>query len=123
MEPRRKFDSVMKTLSASILLAALLISSALLYVSGAFDTFVRVPEWKQKVLARLTDPESARFRDIATNSMDWTCGSVSAKNSMGGYARWTKFMVLPPSTLKNFERPDWEVTFEYDYAAVVDLCR
>ena len=116
MEPRRKFDSVMKTLSASILLAALLISSALLYVSGAFDSFVRVPEWKQKVLAR-------RFRDIATNSMDWTCGSVSAKNSMGGYAQWTKFMVLPPSTLKNFERPDWEVTFEYDYAAVVDLCR
>ena len=85
--------------------------------------FSKTPEWKQHLLDSLNDPESAKFKNVVTNKItNWTCGSVNSQNLLGGYAGWTKFTVTPPSTLEGFDRPNWEVVFENDYAAVVDIC-
>ncbi len=113
----------MKILSISIFVSALLITGAVLYSSGAFKVFSTTPEWKQHLLMRLSDPESAKFRNVVTNEItNWTCGSVNARNLMGGYTGWTKFAIMPPSAFEEFERPNWKVIFENDYAAVVDIC-
>ena len=101
----------------------MLIVGAILYASGAFKVFSKTPEWKQHVLMRLNDPESAKFQNVVTNEItNWTCGSVNARNLMGGFTGWAKFAIKPPSALEGFERPNWEVIFENDYAAVVDIC-
>jgi hypothetical protein len=43
---------------------------------------------------RLKDPESARFRAVFTSpKMLAVCGEVNAKNSMGGYVGFRRFIV------------------------------
>lgn len=43
---------------------------------------------------RLKDPESARFRSVFTSpKMLAVCGEVNAKNSMGGYVGFRRFIV------------------------------
>ena len=46
-----------------------------------------------KVRMTLTDPESAQFRNFRTNaSTGVSCGEVNAKNKLGGYVGFKKFL-------------------------------
>jgi hypothetical protein len=47
------------------------------------------------VVARLKDPESARFGRLTVNSSGVVCGSVNARNSMGGYTGEMAFWYVP----------------------------
>lgn len=45
------------------------------------------------VKAELRDPASARFRNVRTMASGITCGEVNAKNAVGGYSGFQKFIV------------------------------
>ncbi len=51
---------------------------------------------KEAVLQKLKDPDSAKFRDVYFHrgklGMPVACGQVNAKNSMGGYAGFQRFV-------------------------------
>lgn len=51
---------------------------------------------ESQVLARLTDPDSAQFRNVHKASFlhynDSLCGEVNAKNSFGGYTGFRRFI-------------------------------
>lgn len=55
-----------------------------------------VNELRKPVLAKLNDPDSAKFRGESLHG-DWTvkgsilCGEVNAKNRMGGYVGYAPF--------------------------------
>jgi hypothetical protein len=56
-----------------------------------------IPQMREIVLAGLTDPDSAKFRN---ESIKWKnlrpvalCGEVNTKNRMGGYVGYKKFAV------------------------------
>ena len=63
---------------------------------------------QSEVRARLSDPESARFRDVSFNRAKRAgCGWVNAKNRMGGYVGNTHFIIFPDGDLR-FEPADTE---------------
>jgi hypothetical protein len=48
----------------------------------------------------LTDPESAKFRNINKGSdPGLVCGEVNSKNRLGGYVGFTKFLVAADGTV------------------------
>jgi hypothetical protein len=50
---------------------------------------------KDVVKTRLNDPDSALFRDVKQSARDkevW-CGELNAKNRMGGYVGYTRYVV------------------------------
>lgn len=54
----------------------------------------RIAAAKQLVTDSLKDPESARFREIfVARDGETVCGAVNAKNSMGGYVGFRRFMI------------------------------
>lgn len=60
---------------------------------------------KQRVLNVLNDPDSAKFGDVVYfKKTDAGCGAVNAKNRMGGYTGFTRFVAFP----------DGDVRFEPD---------
>ena len=62
---------------------------------------------EDQVKAHLKDPDSAKFRDVRLFShLGAICGSVNARNSMGGYVGFTKFVLLKRGEI--FFEPDRE---------------
>ena len=58
------------------------------------------PEWQQRLLSNLNDPESAQIRDIKISKVTgWICGQINSKNKMGGYVGFKAFMVRPPNEM------------------------
>jgi hypothetical protein len=55
------------------------------------DAFT-VHNGRKAVLARLTDPESAQFRQMRAGD-DMMCGEVNARNRLGGYGGFEPFVV------------------------------
>jgi hypothetical protein len=54
----------------------------------------RLDAARQQVLDSLNDPESARFKPLYVGADGETvCGAVNAKNRMGGYAGFKRFML------------------------------
>ncbi len=53
-----------------------------------------IAQGKIAVLDLLKDPISAQFRNLLTYRDKYFCGEVNAKNSMGGYSGFTRFMYL-----------------------------
>lgn len=49
-------------------------------------------EAKKAVQDKLTDPQSAQFREVMTFRGDTVCGEVNAKNQFGGYAGYRLFV-------------------------------
>jgi hypothetical protein len=50
---------------------------------------------KQRVLSALVDPDSAKFGEIRYSpKTDGGCGSVNARNRMGGYMGFTEFVAM-----------------------------
>ncbi|MBD9368833.1 hypothetical protein [Xanthomonas sp. XNM01] len=50
-------------------------------------------EAKEKVRQALKDPASAQWRNVNVIYSNVVCGEVNAKNSMGGYAGFQRFLV------------------------------
>jgi hypothetical protein len=48
---------------------------------------------RQRVREALRDPSSAQFRNIHPGQGGYTCGEVNAKNALGGYTGFAKFVV------------------------------
>ena len=80
------------------ILAALAIVGVI--IAGAFAWRAHiVNELRKPVLERLSDPDSAKFRNewLASGWTAWRtetsilCGEVNAKNRMGGYVGYVKF--------------------------------
>lgn len=51
-------------------------------------------EGKRTVLNALKDPDSARFKNLKTSRDLYFCGEVNAKNSLGGYTGFSRFIVM-----------------------------
>ena len=69
----------------------------------------------------LVDPESARYRDVYLVSMPGTegvlfCGSVNAKNGLGGYTGYRRFIAVPGAQA-------WTEDTEGFAATWNDVCR
>lgn len=65
----------------ALIAMAITLSSALL-LAGCSDPAER--GMKQAMDSRLLDPASAQYKDVAGYSSGYVCGSVNAKNRMGG---------------------------------------
>lgn len=66
---------------------------------------------KREVEKNLKDPASAQYRNMKKSAIGAICGEVNAKNSMGGYSGFGKFMYFP-SQEKIVMSPD-EDSFSY----------
>jgi hypothetical protein len=80
---------VWKTALALIALAIPCAAIAETPITDAERAAIRVEVRKQ-----LKDPDSARFRWLPSKAGDDYCGFVNARNSYGGYAGHTPFMVM-----------------------------
>lgn len=76
---------------------------------------------RRELESLLVDPESARYRDVYLVSMPGTggvlfCGHVNAKNGMGGYTGYRKFIAVPGAQA-------WTEDTEGFAATWNDICR
>ncbi len=53
----------------------------------------KISSGKAYIVAMLNDPESARFKDMAIGLEGRVCGAVNAKNAMGGYPGFRRFVI------------------------------
>lgn len=62
---------------------------------------------RQAVLFKLTDPDSAKFRNVVVvakpGQAKAVCGEVNAKNQMGGYTGYKRFISAGTAKLTYFE--------------------
>lgn len=102
----------------AILIAGLLVAAALLYSKGAFrfnsseEDPIQV-EMQNAVLAELTDPGSAEFRNVRKSTIGY-CGEVNAKNRMGGYVGFKAF-----TTYKDSQTGMWKTTYDPQLVGVM----
>lgn len=90
-----------------IMIAAICLAVLAAVGGGAWWWTVKRPvdTVKQRVLAVLNDPDSAKFGEVVySKKTDAGCGAVNAKNRMGGYIGFTRFVAYP----------DGDVRFEPD---------
>ena len=86
--------------------------AALLFVllggCSAADAFRYESKAKDAVAKALLDPTSAEFRNIAVRN-EHVCGEVNAKNSMGAYVGFRRFVV---------SASDWsaQIDPQFDYS-------
>lgn len=76
---------------------------------------------RREIEGLLVDPESARYRDVYLVSMPGTggvlfCGQVNARNGMGGYTGYRKFIAVPGAQA-------WTEDTEGFAATWNDVCR
>lgn len=76
---------------------------------------------RREIAGLLVDPESARYRDVYLVSMPGTggvlfCGSVNAKNGLGGYTGYRRFIAVPGAQA-------WTEDTEGFAATWTDVCR
>jgi hypothetical protein len=57
-----------------------------------YDDWFVLPKARQLIAEQLTDPLSAQFRNDRLIDFDWHCGEVNAKNGMGGYIGFKRFI-------------------------------
>lgn len=55
--------------------------------------------------AKMLDYTSARFRDVRADSRR-ICGYVNAKNRLGAYTGWSRFVVMGAGSVTRFEDDD-----------------
>lgn len=82
----------MNTTAISIVAAGALVAGALLYTSGAFDRLL-APPFERALRNHFVDPDSVQIRDTFKDGVKW-CGEVNAKNRMGGYVGWDRFIAI-----------------------------
>jgi len=69
-----------------------------------YDAWVAFPAAHKPVLDLLKDPASAQFREERFGQSGALCGEVNAKNGMGGYVGFKKFISL--SATQNYIEGD-----------------
>ena len=98
----------MRQNSIAIILAGALISAAVLYSSDSLDRLLseRHP-FEQALKDRFADPDSVRIRNVVQDrsGFKW-CGEVNARNRMGGYVGWQRFIALDGSATGG----SWRIT-------------
>lgn len=98
-----------KIIAVFILLATVVVGSAGISLIGAryqeSEANKIVADVQSAVANELTDPESARFKDVYGNALGMYCGEVNAKNKMGGYIGFQKFYAS-----KGISK-NWDVSF------------
>lgn len=57
-----------------------------------YPKWIAIPKARQPILAFLQDPESAQFRNEQSGRAGAVCGEVNAKNSMGGYVGFKRYI-------------------------------
>lgn len=57
-----------------------------------YDDWFVLPRAQQQLANRLNDPSSAQFRSDFIVDENWYCGEVNAKNGMGGYSGFKRFV-------------------------------
>lgn len=63
-------------------------------VVGWYTTNIKpIAEAKDAVRQELTDPDSAKFRNVKITETETICGEVNAKNNTGGYVGFRYFYV------------------------------
>lgn len=82
----------MNLTAISIVTAGALVAGALLYTSGSFDKLL-APPFETALRNHFVDPESVQIRDSFKDGARW-CGEVNAKNRMGGYVGWDRFIAV-----------------------------
>lgn len=76
----------------SIIAAAVAITAvASAYMHKNWDEWFVLPELRQPVIQALKDPDSAQFRNERRVGR-YLCGEVNAKNSLGGYVGFKRYM-------------------------------
>lgn len=87
MQSAKRGGRAIGLLIAPALLAAVAIGIAY----AKWDQWMVWPELRKPVLATLKDPDSALFRNqfVGRRAL---CGEVNARNGMGGYAGYTRFI-------------------------------
>jgi hypothetical protein len=88
--------------AASALLGAFLLLSIYAWLAGRPDHLPGpldkprfIAQEEERVRASLSDPESARFRSEVIGGRDgkhFLCGEVNARNTLGGYAGYERFV-------------------------------
>jgi hypothetical protein len=98
-------------------LAGAVLLTLLLPGCSAADAFRYESKAREAVAKQLLDPTSAQFRNIAVRK-DHVCGEVNAKNSMGAYVGFQRFVV-------NVSNWNAQLDPKFDYSdlfAAEDLC-
>ena len=62
------------------------------YKSNSNEAKKLMKKGKDSVLANLKDPDSANFKGTFTVKDTFFCGEVNAKNSLGGYTGFKRFV-------------------------------
>ena len=75
---------------------------------------------KDRLARRLTDPDSVKFRDVFISPRRGAvCGDINAKNRMGGYVGYRRFIVAPDKSgieedESYFVEANWEARCKID---------
>lgn len=64
-------------------------------IVAKYDDWFVFPKTRQLVADQLSDPASAQFRNERVGKESWHCGEVNAKNGMGGYGGFKRFIAGP----------------------------
>lgn len=81
---------------------------------------------KATLLNQLKDPDSAKFKAVFTSEDVATCGEFNAKNSMGGYVGYKRFIVFANTVvMEDADRFDflWATACNGMYAGEIDQKR
>jgi hypothetical protein len=82
-----------------VLTGVLLLSVAAVVLTAfvKYEDWVTIPRAREPVAAFMKDPASLQFRNDRITASGWLCGEVNAKNSMGGYTGFKKYMSRGPT--------------------------
>lgn len=81
----------MNTTAVSIVAAGVIVAGAVVYSSGAFNRIFERP-FETALREQFVDPDSVQIRGVVKYGMAW-CGEVNAKNRLGAYTGWQRFIV------------------------------
>ena len=87
-------NRVKTTLLALVILGAL--STALFL--WKYEDWIAIPNARAPMVALLKDPASAQTRNERITKAGALCGEVNAKNGMGGYAGFKRYISLGPES-------------------------
>ena len=83
-----------------VIVAAVLLAIAFTSYFAWHELFSPEAKLQSNVRRALTDPESARFEGVHINRQSGiSCGRVNAKNKLGGYSGFVRFLVSAAGTV------------------------
>lgn len=69
----------------------IIIATTIIAISVSACGNKELQDVQEMVKAKLTDPESAQFRNVKASTEDYICGEVNSKNKFGGYVGFRSF--------------------------------